>query len=274
MTSFADLPESRATGRVAEIYHEIRTYCAVPYVSSLQRQLATIPGCLEWLWDALRPAMIDGSIPTAAWDAVAGVDVPRLPTIPPVALRVLGVDDNGARALHGIYDTFLRASPVNMVMASLLKHLLDGRSPPGPAPGPKMPSWTPPTAPPPLPGFPSDTALDADTRALVGLFTVNMGGADFVPGLYRLLANWPAYLAHVASEILPLFGRPEIRAACSDVERRIDAVVPRFTAALAAPKPPFDATVGTEIAASLGVYRGTSPQMIVFSAMLRNALPA
>lgn len=49
MATFADLPEDRATGRISEIYNEIRIFCAVPYVSSLQRQLATIPGCLEWL---------------------------------------------------------------------------------------------------------------------------------------------------------------------------------------------------------------------------------
>ena len=42
MTEFADLPEHQATGRIAEIYDEIRVYGAVPYVSSLQRQLATI----------------------------------------------------------------------------------------------------------------------------------------------------------------------------------------------------------------------------------------
>ena len=74
MTEFADLPEHQATGRIAEIYDEIRVYGAVPYVSSLQRQLATIPGCLEWVWEAVRPAFIDGRVPLAAWGAVEGLD--------------------------------------------------------------------------------------------------------------------------------------------------------------------------------------------------------
>ena len=124
MTTFGDLPEDQASGRVAEIYSEIRTFGAVPYVSSLQRQLATVPGCLEWLWEAVRPAFIDGSVPEAAWGAVRGLDLPTLAAVPRPALRAMGVDDDGEVVLQGIYETFLRASPVNMVTASLMGHLL------------------------------------------------------------------------------------------------------------------------------------------------------
>ena len=67
MTVFPELSEHAATGKIAEIYAEIRAYCAVPYVSSLQRQLATVPGCLEWAWAAMRPAVTNGEIPEAAW---------------------------------------------------------------------------------------------------------------------------------------------------------------------------------------------------------------
>ena len=37
---------TNATGRIAEIYGEIRHFYGVPYVSSLQRHLATLPGVL------------------------------------------------------------------------------------------------------------------------------------------------------------------------------------------------------------------------------------
>ena len=66
MTEFGDLPEDEATGRIADIYYEIQQFCAFPYVSSLQRQLATVPGCLEWLWEAVRPVFVDGRLPEAA----------------------------------------------------------------------------------------------------------------------------------------------------------------------------------------------------------------
>jgi hypothetical protein len=45
-----ELPERDATGEIATIYGEIRRFCAVPYVSSMQRHLATRPGWFEWVW--------------------------------------------------------------------------------------------------------------------------------------------------------------------------------------------------------------------------------
>ena len=274
MTAFGDLPEDQATGRIAEIYSEIRTYGAVPYVSSLQRQLATAPGCLEWLWDAVRPAFIDGSVPEAAWGAVRGLNLPALVPVPRPALRAMSVDRDGEMILQGIYETFLRASPVNMVTASLMGHLLtmdatdENFEPTG------MPSWQPPAPPPPLPGFPSDADLGEEGMALLDLFTVDMKGSTFVPGLYRLLAHWPGYLAHVAVEILPLFQRPDILATCHEIVERIDAVVPPLSRGLTAPPKPFDGATADALRGSLGVYRGTtSPQMIVFSTLLRDALP-
>lgn len=43
----ADLTERDAAGGIAAIYGEIRRLRAVPYVSALQRHLATCPGWLE-----------------------------------------------------------------------------------------------------------------------------------------------------------------------------------------------------------------------------------
>ncbi len=274
MTTFGDLPEDQASGRIAEIYGEIRTYGAVPYVSSLQRQLATVPGCLEWLWEAVRPAFIDGSVPEAAWGAVRGLDLPTLTPVPRPALRAMGVEGDGEAALQGVYETFLRASPVNMVTASLMGHLLAADAAGEGAAAASAPSWQPPAPPPPLPGFPSDAELGEEGMALLNLFTVDMSGSTFVPGLYRLLAHWPGYLAHVAVDILPLLQRPEILATCHDIVQKIDAVVPPLSRGLTAPPKPFDAATIDALRGSLVVYRGTtSPQMIVFSTLLRDALP-
>lgn len=56
----AELAESKASGEVAAIYAEVRRLCAVPYVSSLQRHLATRPGWLEWAWTVIGPAFQGG----------------------------------------------------------------------------------------------------------------------------------------------------------------------------------------------------------------------
>jgi hypothetical protein len=68
----AELLERDATGRLAVIYDEIRRLWAVPYVSSLQRHLATRPGWLEWTWAALGPAFTSGNAPAAAWRDAEG----------------------------------------------------------------------------------------------------------------------------------------------------------------------------------------------------------
>ena len=200
MAEFADLPEHRATGRIAEIYDEIRIYGAVPYVSSLQRQLATIPGCLEWVWDAVRPSFIDGRVPRAAWGAVEDLDLPSIAPMPRPALRVLGVDAMGESALHSIYETFLRASPVNMVTASLMVCMLEGLPTPKKASlSDDMPTWQPPSPPQALPPFPLDNELGPDIRRLLELFEVDMDGVRSCrayTGSWRtgrnILPMWPS----------------------------------------------------------------------------------
>ena len=275
MNNFADLAEHEATGRIADIYDEIRLYGAVPYVSSLQRQLATIPGCLEWLWDAVRPAFIDGSVPRAAWGAIKNLDLPSVPLVPRPALRVLGVDLAGETELQSIYETFLRASPVNMVTASLMTHFLGCVTSRVSTDRFEFPTWEPPLPPQTKLAFPLENELGEEGQKLLSLFAVDLDGASFVPGLYQLLARWPQYLAHIAVEIGPLFKCPDVVEICSEIVARVDAVVPPLVEGLSAGPKPFDSDTAKKLRRSLRIYRGqTSPQMIVFSTILRDALPA
>src|SRR5215475_5057124 len=110
----AELQERDATGPIAVIYAEIRRLWAVPYVSSLQRHLATRPGWLEWTWAALGPAFASGEAQRAAWRASEQIPVPRLAPISPDALRVWGVDAPGESAIRATCASFVRVSPVNL----------------------------------------------------------------------------------------------------------------------------------------------------------------
>ena len=127
----AELAERDAAGEIAAIYADIRRLWAVPYVSSLQRHLASRPGWLEWVWAALHPVFADGRAQTAAWQAVALVDVPRLAPIARDALRVWGVDAAGEATIRAVCESFVRVSPVNLVLSGLLRRLLDGERPHG-----------------------------------------------------------------------------------------------------------------------------------------------
>jgi hypothetical protein len=270
-----ELAERDATGDVARIYAEIRALCAVPYVSSMQRHLATRPGWLEWAWAALRPVFADGAAQTAAWRLVGTLDAPPLPPLSPSALRVLGVDAGGARAIRAACESFVRVSPTNLVFSGLLRRLLAGERPGG-GPGGRD-GWTPPPDPGALPPLVDPTGLPADQRAVLLELGTEVDGRPFVPGLYRMLASWPAYLAHVATVLRPRFTDPATGAACRAVLDRIDGAAPALLARLptlpASPPAPPREQHGAVLAA-LERYRETSPQMVVFGALLRDALPA
>lgn len=268
-----ELQERDATGEIAVIYAEIRRLWAVPYVSSLQRHLATRPGWLPWTWAAVAPAFASGLAQAAAWRAADGVSVPRLPPVSRDALRVWGVDAAGEAALRATCASFVRVSPVNLVFAGLLRRLLAGERPPGaaaPAPG-----WTPPPAPGPLPPLAAADALAPAARAVLASLGTTVGTQPFVPGLYRMLAGWPAFLAHVATVLGPHLHDAATAAACAHVLTAVDAEVPAVFAALPAlpaSAPPPGGEVASVLAA-LDTYRRTSPEMIVFGRMLGDALP-
>jgi hypothetical protein len=276
-----ELAERDATGDVARIYAEIRALCAVPYVSSMQRHLATRPGWLEWAWAAIRPVFADGAAQTAAWRLVGTLDAPPLPRLSPSALRLLGVDARAVRAIRAACDSFVRVSPTNLVFSGLLRRLLAGERPGGagagggpggapPAPGARPPPRAP-------AGLVDPAGLPADQRAVLMELGTVVDGRPFVPGLYRMLANWPPYLAHVATVLRPRLTDPATGAACRALLDRIDGAAPALLARLPAlpatpPAPPREEHGA--VLAALERYRETSPQMVVFGALVRDALPA
>src|SRR5215471_9851966 len=98
----AELHERDAAGEIAKIYAEIRRFWAVPYVSSLQRHLATRPGWLEWTWAALRPVFVSGTAQRAAWRAAENLQVPKLAPMPAPRPRghYLAPPERARRARH------------------------------------------------------------------------------------------------------------------------------------------------------------------------------
>jgi len=285
----AELAERDASGDVARIYAEIRELCAVPYVSSMQRHLATRPGWLPWAWAALRPAFLDGTAQEAAWRLAGPVDAPPLPRLSESALRVLGVDAEAERSIRATCESFVRVSPTNLMFSGLLRRLLSevpagraararaGSGSDGAARADGHEGWTPPPALPALPALVDLAALPPAQRAVVMELGTEVAGQPFVPGLYRMLAHWPAYLAHLATVLRPRFADPATAACCRAVLDRIDAAVPAVFARLpgtpaSPPAPPGDEHA--DVVAALDRYRETSPQMIVLGSLVRDALPA
>ncbi len=275
----AELPEAEADGRIGEIYGEIRRLWAVPYVSSLQRHLATRPGWLQWSWAALGSAFVSGRAQTAGWRVAAGLDLPTLPPLSTSALRRLGVDAADQRVIANVCDGFIRVAPVNLVFSGLLRRLLKGERPAG-AVDQELPTaiWQPPPSLPTLPALADFAGLDQDLQAVLLRLGTNVDDIPFVPGLYLILARWPAFMAHLGGRLAPLATAPETEAARAALLAGIDAAVADLFPSLPAQadSPAQWLPVPDEIPAvlaALEMYRRTSPEMVIFGRLIKGALP-
>jgi hypothetical protein len=270
-TLLAELPEDQATGAIADIYGEIRLFSGVPYVSSLQRYLATMPGTLEWAWEAIRPAMVSGVIPETGWRLANDV---RLAPLPPVSeeQRAAWKLDMGSYATIGaIAENFVRVSPVNLMMGACLRLLLTAPPPNGRG---IDDTWSPPVMLPPMPGNVDPLALPPSQRAALMRFATEVDGAPFIPALYRQLARYPAFLAWLADALVPRLTTSETIAARAGFRaaalNAAPAIVARLRGVPAGPSP--DAETARRVLATIDRYAETSPEMTMFGRLILDVI--
>ncbi len=268
-----ELLEDQATGEIADIYGEIRRYSGVPYVSSLQRYVATLPGVLEWLWTAIRPAMVSGAIPETGWRLAENVRVRPAPAIAAAALPQMGVDARGLIAIRNVADNFVRVAPVNLVMGGCIHLLLTGTRPQGAG---FAGGWSPPAPLPAMPGNADPEKLPPAVRADLMRLATEIDGKPFVPSLYRQVAHWPGFLAWLSQELGPRFAEPEttqaraaFREAAWSAAKDIVARLPGLPQ-----RPPPGAADVPRVLAAIDRYGGTSPEMTMFGRLILAALPA
>lgn len=275
MPTLAELPEARATGELATVYAEIRATYGAPYVSSLQRHLATHPGVLPWAWGIVAPGFHSGLIPRTAWQIAQEAEHEPEPTVLNQSeLRSLGVDAAALAAIRNIAENFVRVAPLNLLFAGCIRAILEGAELPGakpsqtknsplPAPLAQMPAMLPP-----------DSLTEPLTADLLKLST-HLDDQTFTPGLYRMLVHWPGYLSHVASMIGPRLLTPDFQSRCEGLAQRIVSAVPMILDALPAPpdNPAPDAALVSHLVEATKTYRRTSPEMVLVGTLLLKQLP-
>jgi len=129
---------------------------------------------------------------------------------------------------------------------------------------------------PELPPMPVMGRLDADTATVLQQLGRSLGETVMVPGLYRYFALWPAYLAHVATELTPLMQDKAVAEAGRRMARRITEAAPAMVAKLPpvpTDLPPPGRKETAAIIAALDMFKATSPEMVIFSTLLKGALP-
>jgi len=199
------IPEAAATGEIAALYADIRETLGVPLVNLIWRNLATIPGALDWAWNTLKPLYEDGSIQAEARALRIGLSLPDVAPLPPVTLADAGLSGADLTMIGTILDSYERSNPLNLVAIGALLVLLQGKSDMAAAVAPAEH-----VAESPVSGnLPSLLSLDemapetADLARAVNALGAR-GRTHIMVSMPRHLAHWPAYLGLYRSVLSPL----------------------------------------------------------------------
>ena len=204
--------ESDARGEIADIYADIRKVLGTSVVNLIWRNLATMPGALQWTWSTVRPLYL-GDAPLHAEAVRRTIALPDWPGFSADTLLAAGVgrDRTGAHSQRaGQLSIHQRARAGRAVGAAGALRTAAGRcrdSLPTPRqshPAPKFRScrrW--------MRSIPKSRRWSSELNAF---------GEDTEPQLiasmYRHLAYWPAYLALVRTMLAPL--QRQGRLECAD----------------------------------------------------------
>ena len=179
-----ELREAEAPPDIAAIYAALRRASGVPLVNLIHRHLATLPGVLPWVWQAIRPPLEDGRLAGARDRLAAAVPLPPARPLPAGALSAAERADVAA-----LVETYNRGNLTNLILLTALRRALEG----APAePGPPPPAIAAPAMLPPPPPLPKLADLPPALAAAVRALAARHGAGGVVPSLYLHLAHWPA----------------------------------------------------------------------------------
>lgn len=123
-----EIPEDSATGRISEIYEDIRAVMRTTHVSYFFRALAVHEAYLEAAWAALRPNASISYFERVA-DGVRMRAVPPMPEDVPDLEEELedeGYTGDQIGSIDGLFDLYNDESPKTLILAAALKGALNG----------------------------------------------------------------------------------------------------------------------------------------------------
>lgn len=264
----AETAERDAQGKTAAIYSELKRLGGVPMVALIFRHLATIPGGLEWAWEAIGPAWSEGRLQEAAWRIADETPRDPIALMSREALALLDVDDRALDEIRVVLDAYNRANPENMLSVLCLVRLLQG----GEAPhGRELRPWTPPAPPGPLVPMADVTKLPAELSRVLDLVDApgEPGGPRVVQGLYRHFCHRPRFLALVVTLLRQRFDDGSIGRGVATLGAAMSAAADEIVRGLWAPPAP-NPGIGT---ACVRFGGAVIPQMIMVGRLLDQALP-
>lgn len=199
--SVPSILETTATGEIAEIYSDIRKTLGSGVVNLIWRNLATLPGALQWTWSTVRPLYV-GPAPGHAEAVRRTLVLPGASQLSADALRAAGVDRTALTGIDAILNSYYHTNALALVVLSALLEFYD----PSTTDAVQSSEAAPVQAHAELPTLPPMAALPPELRRLIE--ELNEFGEDTNPfliaSMYRHLAYWPAFLAMVRTMLAPL----------------------------------------------------------------------
>ena len=199
--SVPSILKSEATGKVAEIYADIRQVLGASIVNLIWRNLATIPDALGWTWSAARQLYL-GPAPGYAEAVRRAIDLPAVPSFSSDKLAAAGLSNDDQAKIRDILDSYHHTNALALVVLSaLVMHYeptqQDAVSPSDGAPRPLAVK---------LPELPPMQSLKPEVVRLIE--ELNGFGEDtdksLIASMYRHLGYWPTYLSLVRTMLVPL----------------------------------------------------------------------
>lgn len=261
----AEVTEDAASGEIAGIYGEIRRLTAVPFVALIYRHLATIPGALEAVWQAVGPSLQSGQLQERAWRLGrnawndAGADATE---------DLRGPDRESMSRIGDVIAAYNRANPVNLVIVALIQQTAqDDRTASNAL---ECEVWTLPPSIRALPPIPAIAELPANVRACVDAFGKpgTPGMPVLVPTLYRHLAHWPDFLVFARREVLPRLAAGTFQPAIDRFRSAIRAEAVKFGRRSVAANEPLL----RELAPVLDRFTAVIPEMVIVGSFLSRSL--
>ena len=271
----AEVAEHQATGRIKDIYDDIRRSTGAPMVNLVYRHMATNPPQLEWAWGVLGPIFASGRLAGAAAALTAQHAAIEGDVIPREVLRAIGVDETAQREIRRIIEAYNSANPMNLLALKMLARML---ADPGSGDAhasvstPRGPAGhaAPPALPPPVD---VDSAEPATADLMRHLAGISEGGdGRIIPTLYRHLAHWPGFLALTAVLLGPLFRTDALDTASQGMAADADHTATSLLA-LAANPPPLSDLEATTLRRFIEGFPPTIARMIIVGGYLQRSLP-
>jgi hypothetical protein len=199
--SVPSILESDATGNVAEIYADIRQVLGTSIVNLIWRNLATMPGALEWTWITAKP-LYRGLAPGYAEAVRRAIDLPVVPPFSRDTLATAGLSYDDVTRIRDILDSYHYTNALALVaLSALVMHFepaqQDTVRPLDSSPRPLGIK---------LPELPPMQSLKPEVVRLIE--ELNGFGEDtdksLIASMYRHLGYWPTYLSLVRTMLVPL----------------------------------------------------------------------